>query len=149
MARLIAQGQEVQVLINGQPVGLATGASYDEDWQVNAANVLNYLGPIDYDSQGYRCAINISTFIPEVPGSGPWPDGGSKALADYLPTRSQVQGAGNGVVNKFDTVSFISTATNNVVNSFRNVVLSSNGTQISPNSYITTNIQFLAVERTQ
>jgi len=30
--KILAGGAWVQVLINGQPVGLATGASYDEDW---------------------------------------------------------------------------------------------------------------------
>lgn len=145
-SRLIMQGFEVLVLINSTPVGLATGASYEEDWQPVPANTLNYLGPIDWDSQGYQCAINLSTYIPEVPGSGPWPDGGVKALSDFLPTRSQVQ-ANNGTVNKFDLMQFVSTATGQIVNQFRSVLLASNGTQATPNTYLTANIRFLAVAR--
>ena len=144
--RLIAQGFEILVLLNNTPVGLATRASYDEEWSPVPANVLNYLGPIDWDSQGYQCSINMSTFIPEVPGSGPWPDGGVKALADFLPTRSQVQAA-NGTVNKFNLLQFASTATGQIVNQFRSVLLAQNGTQITPNSYVTANIRFLAVAR--
>ncbi len=143
--RLIAGGSRVQVLFNGQPVGLATGASYDEDWAVTPANVLNFLGPIDYDSQGYSCSLNMSTFIPEIPGGGPFPDGGLKALADYLPTRSQVQGTGKP--GEIDSVQFVNTSTGEIVNQFRNVMIASNGTQINPNSYISTNVRMMAVER--
>lgn len=146
MARLIAQGFEVQVLMNGTPVGLATNASYDEDWQPNPANVLNYLGPIDWDSQGYQCSITLGTYIPEPPGTGPWPDGGQVALASYIPTRTQVQAA-NGTVNKFALLQFLSTSTGDILNQFSTVLLASNGTQISPNSYITMNVRFLAVQR--
>lgn len=146
MAQLIAQGYQCLVLFNGTPVGLATNASYDEDWQPTPANVLNYLGPIDWESQGYTCSIVLGTFIPEVPGSGPWPDGGVKAISDFLPTRSQVQQA-NGVVNKFALLQFANTTTGAIINQFVNVLLASNGTQITPNSYITANVRFMAVAR--
>lgn len=144
--RLIAGGSFVQVLLNGQAIGLCSQASYDEDWAVNPANVLNYHGPVDYDSQGYSCSINLGTFIPEVPGSGPWPDGGVRALADFLPTRSQVQ-SNHGKPGEFDLLQFVNTGTGQVMNQFRKVMLASNGTQIQPNSYVTANIRFMAVER--
>ena len=145
--KLIAGGAWVQVRINGEAVGLATQASYDEDWQVNPANVLNYHGPVDYDSQGYSCSITLGTFIPEVAGSGPWPDGGSKALADFLVTRSLVQSNG-GKPGEYDLLEFLNTAEGSILASFRKVMLASNGIQISPNSYVTANIRFMAVERT-
>lgn len=145
--KLIAGGAWVQVLVNGSPVGLATNASFDEDWAVNPANVLNYHGPVDYDSQGYSCTLTLGTFFPERPGSGPWPDGGVTALADLLPTRSQVQ-SNDGKPGEFDLVQFVNTATGELVNQFRRVMIASNGVQITPNAYVTANIRLMAVERT-
>jgi len=148
MQKMILGGNLVQVVVDGQNIGLATNASYDEDWAVNPANVLNYLGPIDYDSQGYSCTITLGTFVPEVPGGGPWPDGGMKTLHDLLPTRRQVQ-ANAGKPGGFDTLQFINTATGDVVNQFEKVMIASNGSQISPNAYVTANIRLMAVERSQ
>jgi hypothetical protein len=148
-SKLIAGGSWIQVLIDSKAVGLATGASYDEDWSVNPANVLNYHGPIDYDSQGYSCTITLSTFIPEVPNvaGSPTPDGGAKALADFLPIRSNVQSNG-GKPGEFGTLQFVNTSTKATMNSFRKVMLASNGVQITPNSYVTANMRLMAVERT-
>ncbi len=145
--KLIAGGAWIQVLIDGDPVGLATQASYDEDWGVNPANVLNYHGPVDYDSQGYSCTITLGTFVPERPGFGPWPDGGVVALNDLLVTRSDVQ-SNDGKPGEFDLLQFVNTATGDIVNQFRKVMLASNGTQISPNSYVTANLRFMSIERT-
>jgi hypothetical protein len=114
---------------------------------VNPANVLNYHGPVDYDSQGYSCNITLGTFIPERPGMGPWPDGGVTSLSDYLVTRSEVQ-SNDGKPGEFDLMQFVNTATGDVINQFRKVMLASNGTQISPNSYVTANMRFMCVERT-
>lgn len=147
MAKLVAGGAWVQVLIEGAPVGLASNASYDEDWVVNPCNVLNFHGPMDYDSQGYSCTITIGTFVPEKPGTSPWPDGGSSALIEYIPTRSEVQ-SNDGKPGEFDMLQFVNTATGQVLNQFRKVMVASNGTQIAPNSYVTANIRFMAVERT-
>lgn len=145
--KIITGGAWVQVLINGEPVGLTNQASYDEDWAVNPANVLNYHGPVDYDSQGYSCTITLGTFVPEVPGAGPWPDGGITALADYLPTRSFVQ-SNDGKPGEFDLMQFVNTATGNLLNQFRRVMIASNGTNITPNAYVTANIRLMAIERT-
>lgn len=145
--KMIAGGAWVQVLVNGDPVGLATQAAYDEDWAVNPANVLNYHGPVDFDSQGYSCTVTLGTFVPERPDSGPFPDGGVQTLADLLVTRSQVQ-SNSGKPGEFDLLQFVNTATGEVVNQFRKVMLASNGTQISPNSYVTANLRFMSVERT-
>lgn len=68
--KLIAGGAWVQIAVNGSVVGLVTQASYDEDWGVQPANVLNYHGPVDYDSQGYSCNITLGTYVPERPGEG-------------------------------------------------------------------------------
>lgn len=129
------------------PVGLATGASYDEDFAVNPANVIGYHGPIDYDSQGYTCSITIQAFVPEVPGSGPWPEGGVIAIHDLLVTRAQVQSNG-GRPGEFDVMQFVNLSTGEVINSFSKVMLASDGVQIAPNSFVTANMRFMSVERT-
>ena len=143
---MIAGGAWVQVLIDGHPVGLATNASYDEDWAVNPANVLNFLGPVDYDSQGYSCTLTLGAYFPERPGAGPWPDGGVKALIDFLPTRSQVQ-SNDGKPGGFDLLQFVNVATGMLVNQFRKCMIASKGSQISPNAYVTANMRLMAVER--
>jgi len=144
--KLIAGGAWVQVVVDGEAVGLATGASYDEDFAVNPANVLNYHGPIDYDSQGYSCTITLNTFIPERPGRGPFPDGGIKALSELLPSRSEIA-SNDGKPGEFDLLQFINTATAELVAQFRKVIIASDGVQISPNSYVTANMRLMAVEK--
>jgi hypothetical protein len=148
--KLIASGAWVQVKIKVDGVlkalGLAQGCSYDEDWGVQPANCLNHLGPISYDSQNYSCNINMSAFVPEKKASlltsG---DGGETTFADLLPTRDDIQVDGKGKV--FEQLVFINTATGEVLNQFEQVILASNGTQVSPNSYVTSNMRFQAVKR--
>lgn len=145
--KIILGGAWVQVTIDGKPVGLATGASYDEDWSINPANTLNYHGPLDYTSQGYSCTITLSTFVPEVPGTTEWPDGGVRALSEFLPTRSQI--AQNlGKPGEFTELQFINKDTDDVVAAFRQVIIASNGVQVTPNAYVTANIRLMAIERT-
>jgi hypothetical protein len=145
--KIITGGAWVQIIIDGEPVGLTTSASYDEDWGITPANVLNVLGPMDYDSQGYSCNITLATFIPETPGSSPWPDGGVKALSEFLPTRSQVQGNG-GKPGEFGEMQFFNTATRLLVAAFKQVIVASNGVQVNPNTYLTANIRLMSLERT-
>ena len=145
--RQIASGALVQVLINGEPVGLATNAAYDEDFAVTPANVLGVLGPIEYDCQNYTCSINLGTFVPMRPDMGPWPDGGVRAISDLLPTRSQIQGNA-GKPSEFDLLQFVNIANGEIISQFRQVVLANDGVQIGANSYITANVRFMARERT-
>ena len=155
MQKLIAGGSEcqIQVIRNGSPavpLGLVTGASYDEDFGVQGSRVIGFLGPLTYDSQDYSCMINLGSYVPQTQGTSntnaPYPDGGVKNLMDFLPTRSQIQ-ANNGIPGGFDTVQFVNLATGAILNQFEGVVISSDGTQIAPNSYLTNNIRLLAVER--
>ncbi len=144
--RLIAGGAWCRIVIDGVVMGLVTGASYDEDWGVAPAKVLNHHGPVDYDSQDYTCRITLQAFVPEPSAVAPFPDGGSKALQDMLPTRSQVQ-SNAGKPGMFGVLQFISTSSAKVLNQFENVMIASNGSQIAPNAFVTGNIQMLAVER--
>jgi len=146
--KLICGGAWTQIAIDGDPVGLAMQSSYDEDWRVMPAEVLNYHGAVDYDSLGYSCNITLGTYVPERPGQTPFPDGGVIALNELLVTRSQVQ-SNAGKPGEFGILQFLNTDTGEVIHQFRKVMLASNGSQIAPNSYVTANMRFLAVERTQ
>lgn len=139
---------QVKVLIEGQwrAIGMATGASYNEDYSVQPANVLNHLGPISYDSQNYSCRVNMSTFVPERKELlAILPDKGEITIEDLLPTRDQIQVDGKG--KQFDGLMFVNTATGEVLRQFQDVIVASNGQQVSPNQYITEDIQFFAVKR--
>ena len=146
--KMIAGGAWVQVMvrINGilKAIGMASGCSYNEDWNVQAANVLNHLGPISLDSQGYTCSIDLNTFVPEKKVAL-YDDGGEITIEDLLPYRDEVQVDGKG--KTFDQVLFVNTATQKVLRSFTGVVVASNGEQVSPNAYVTENMRFLAIKR--
>lgn len=146
--KMIAGGAWVQVLVALEgilkSIGLASGCSYDEDWAVQQANVLNHLGPISLDSQGYTCSITLSVFVPEKTLIL-YADGGEITIEDLLPYRDDVQFDGKG--KEFNQLLFMNTATNKVIRSFSGVVVASNGEQISPNAYITENMRFQAIKR--
>ena len=147
-AKLVAGGAWVQVLIKigGEmySVGLASGCSYDEDWNIQQANVLNHLGPISLDSQGYTCSITLSAFVPERTMTL-YAAGGEITIEDLLPTRAEVQEDGKG--REYESLVFQNTATRKVIRSFSGVVVASNGEQVSPNAYVTENMRFLALRR--
>lgn len=142
----IANGAQVQVVLNGVPIGLATGCGYDEDFALNPAKVIGMLGPIDYDSQDYTCSITLGSYKAVVPGDGPWPDGGQKTISDFIPIKDDIVNNLNRP-NNFDTLQFMNVATGNEANRFRGVSIASNGEQVSPNSYVTKNIRLLAIKR--
>jgi len=147
-AKLVAGGAWIQVLVKISgvlySVGLASGCSYDEDWNIQQANVLNHLGPVSLDSQGYTCSITLSTFVPEKTMTL-YADGGEITIEDLLPTRDEVQVDGKG--REYEQLVFQNTATQKVVRSFSGVVVASNGEQVSPNAYVTENMRFLALKR--
>lgn len=146
--KFIATGAwgQVLVMIDGtlKSIGLATGCSYDEDWGLQKANVLNLLGPASLDSQDYTCSITISFFVPEKK-IVLYVDGGEITLEDILPYRDDVQADGKG--RTFEQLVFMNTATNKVIRSFSGVAVASNGDQVSPNAYLTANMRFMALKR--
>ncbi len=146
--KLIVGGAWVQVLVmidrKLKSIGLANSCSYDEDWNIVQGLVLNHLGPISLDSQGYTCTMNMGSFVPEKTITL-YADGGEITINDILPSRDEVQRDGKG--RGFDQLVFLNTATQKVEDSFSGVVIASNGKQISPNAYVTANIRFMAIKR--
>ena len=134
--RQIAGGAWIGLKIDGKLIAMVSNASYDEDFQVQGANVINYLGPISYDSQGYQCTINIGTLV-LIDKSN---------LKDLLPTRSDIQKDGKMPEH---TMTFVETSTGQVFNSFSGVMLASDNLSVQPNQYVTSNLRFFAVERLQ
>ncbi len=148
MEKMIAGGAwtQVQIKIAGilYGLGLASGCSYNEDWAIQQANVLNHLGPISLDSQGYSCSLDLSVFVPEKKNLL-YADRGEITIEDLLPYRDDVQADGKG--RDFEQLLFLNTANQKVLRSFTTVVVASNGEQVSPNAYITANMRFLALKR--
>ena len=132
--RLINGGSWVGVKVNGDLVALASGASYNEDFQVQPANVINHLGPISYDSQGYSCTLTIDLLIARD----------KQEVLDLIPKRSKVQRDGKMPEN---TVEFVDTSDNVVLESFSGVILNSDSMTVQPNTYVTGNLNFSAVQR--
>lgn len=132
--RMIAGGAWVGIKVNGNLIALASGCSYNEDFQVQPANVINNLGPISYDSQGYTCTLTIDILVARD----------KQEILQLIPVRSQVKKDGKMPEN---TVEFIDTADSVIINSFAGVVLNTDSVNVQPNTYVTGNLQFSAVER--
>lgn len=151
--KIIAAGAFAQVRVREKStdplrvIGLATDASYNESFSLQEANVIGHLGAVSIDSQGYRCSIQIGTYVPEKKAQGgQYADGGDTTLSDLLPTRSDVQLDGKG--KTFEYLDFFNKATGEVLNAFAHVVIADNGARIGANAYITNNISLQAIERT-
>lgn len=147
---MIAGGAWVQVKVKKDgkmmPLGLATNVSYDEDWGVQPANVLNHLGPVSYDSQNYTCSVTLGTFVPEKAADlTSIPDGGAITVNDLIPTRDEIQLDGKG--REYETLQFVNTATGAIINQFEKAIVASNGASANPNAYVTANMRFNCVKR--
>lgn len=153
--KIIASGAWAQVRVKKgdgdqmEVIGLCTDANFNENFNLQEAAVLGYLGPISIDSQGYRCNIQIGTFIPEETRTAPDVAGikADTTLYDLAASRGDVQADGKG--RTFAYMDFYNSAVGEVIAAFNNVIVSDYGARVSPNAYVTSNMSFLAMERTQ
>lgn len=156
--KIIASGAWVQVRIKKgdgdqtEVVGLCTDANFNENFNLQEAAVIGYLGPISIDSQGYRCNIQIGTFIPEAEigeGAAQLVAGivADTTLKGLAATRASVMADGKG--RTFAYMDFYNETNKTVIAAFSNVIVSDYGARVSPNAYVTSNMSFLAMERTQ
>lgn len=149
--RIIAAGGWVQVRVldvDGQwkGIGLAQGCSYNEDYGVQPANVMNHIGPVSYDAQNYSCRVSLSTFVPNRKVlTSILPDGGEITIEDLLPLRDEIQASGRGKM--FDGLQFANTSTSAIIRQFQDLIVGSNGQQVSPTNYLSEDIQFFAIKR--
>jgi len=123
-------------------LSIASELTYDEDYHVNPAEVIGFLGPIAYDSQGYTCQLSMTLYV-KRPSSAdttlPWDD-----IEKIFPLREQIIQDGALAENELRIYDI---ATFDILNAFEGCVLSTNGVQLRPNSYITRNARYYAVQR--
>jgi hypothetical protein len=132
----------------GKTVGLVTNFSYTEDFNITEAQVIGFFGPVSLDAQNYRCNITFGAFVPPKPRaeiSEAYLDGGETTLAKLLKTRSEIALTGLGTV--LDQVDIVDKQAGTVLNSFTYVVISNNGVTVNPATYVTSNMQMMAIER--
>lgn len=130
---------------NEDLISLAREVSYNEDFRVQPAEVIGFLGPIAYDSLGYQCQFTIGLLVPRP---GAVDISGRKigtVLQEYFPTRSQI--LDNGFMPEIDINFYDYKDTSDLLNEFRGAVLATNSMQVQPNQYAVRNATFFTVER--
>lgn len=130
-------------------LGLVQNASYNEDFNVVAAQVIGFLGPVSLDSQNYTCNLTLGTYVPLNPREDivvPYLDGGNTTIQKLLKTRSDIALTGKGTV--LSQLDFVDIQAGVVYNSFSQAIISSNGVTIGAAAYVTGNMQLMCIERT-
>jgi len=152
--KLIQQGAFCNVVIydkdnNRKTLGLVQNASYNEDFNVVAAQVIGFFGPVSLDSQNYSCNLTLGTYVPIDPRAVivvPYLDSGDTTIQQQLKTRSEIALTGKGTV--LNQIDFTDKQGGTIYNSFSQCVISSNGVTIGAAAYVTANIQLMCIERT-
>jgi len=129
-------------------LGLVSSASYNEDFQVSEAQVIGFFGSVSLDVQNYKCTISIGTYVPANPRGAtvePYLDGGNITLSELVKTRTQI--ALDGIGSVLDQVDFANRQSGEIIASFKYVVISANSGQINPATYVTSNMQMMAIEK--
>ena len=119
--------------------GLATKLSFNEDYNPQELDVLGHLGPMQYDSMGYRCEIEIGLFNPKDRG----------IIDTYVPSRAELQTSGKlkkYIIRVEQTGGATGEAKKNLLK-FRGVIFARHSWDISPNARIEGNLSLLAMER--
>jgi len=125
-------------------LGICSDFSYDEDFQVNPAEVIGYLGPIAYDSQGYSCRISLGTYVQRASDRTALPGGSIGDVNILFPRRQDIIRTGKLTDNEITLVDIFD---GSILNNFVGCILATNGVQVRPNSYITRQATYLATER--
>jgi len=114
---------------------LATGANYDEDFNVQPLEVLGHLGAVEYNSFGYTCSVNVDSLVAKD----------KLEFNKYIPNRADVQADGH-LPNWL--ITFKSTDISAVIYSqFRGVVVAGSGQNIATNQFVSMNVRMMAIER--
>jgi|GEM_PF-2591768 len=151
--------QTKQILISGANVvlrvglddaatfifGLVSNVSYNENFQVQKANVIGHLGPVSMDPQDYSCEITIGAFVANVSehSSDLVGDKGNMSINPWIPARETALNDGS----KFGYLDFYDSNKDKVLAAFKGVIVSSSGVQVEGGGYVRQNIQMMALER--
>ncbi|GAB6276242.1 MAG: hypothetical protein SAMD01599839_07820 [Rectinema sp.] len=148
--QIIASGANVVVRIGKASdsaeieIGLASNVAFNENFQLQKANVVGYLGPLSIDPADYSCEITIGSFVPAKRNmNANDAPGGSQALSELVPTRATA--LDDGV--KFQYLEFYNKKSDTVLAAFSGVVVASSGMNVDGNAYAKSNIQLWALER--
>ncbi len=138
--RFIANGAFIRLEVNGTQVALCSGASFNEDFNVQPVETLNVLGPVQYDSTGYSCSVDINLFVFR-----------DKRFIDsfidgqrFIPLRKEVSAEGSMPDRR---LSFLDRVDNKTHNTFEGCVLNTHRSDINPNSYVQRSLSFLSRAR--
>jgi hypothetical protein len=150
---IIATGASVQcrVSVNGDNpniiLGLSTNVSYQEDFQLQDANVLGVLGPVSIDPHGYTLSITVGVFVPAKKkiGNDTYQSNITKGVLEMLPVRSDLFATSKGKV--FQSMDFYDKDSNTVLAKFVGCVLQNTGMNIEGQTYAKANVQFRAIDR--
>jgi len=150
--QIIASGANVIMRIGvdsdtpDKHIGLASNVSYTENFQLQKANVIGYLGPVSIDPADYSCEITIGSFVPakrKMDANDTPLDSTEYGIGELIPSRSTA--LDNGV--KFQYVDFYNKKTDVVLAAFSGVVVASAGMDVQGNAYAKSNVQLWALER--
>lgn len=146
--QVLISGANVVVRVNSTPggagstvLGLVSQASYNENFQIQKANVLGHLGPISMDPQDYSCEITIGAFAARIPVDVP--EGSDTEIAPWVPSRGKALDDNA----KFPYLDFYDLGTQEVIEAFSGVIVASSGKQIEGGGYVRVNVQLQALER--
>jgi hypothetical protein len=150
---IIATGASVQVRIGKNTdtpnivIGLATNASYQENYNLQDAVVLGTLGPVSIDVQGYTCTITIGTFVPSklAMGENRYDAVATEGILENVPYREDIFSSLPG--QKFQSLDFYDKDSGTVLAQFSGAVLSDDGITVEGNAYAKGNVQFRALEK--
>ncbi|GHU24783.1 hypothetical protein FACS1894164_12240 [Spirochaetia bacterium] len=141
--RCILRMGKSESLGKSDEVALVTSFDASEDFQVQDATVIGYLGPISIDPQGYTCSITIASLVPIL--SEQLYDGANQHYVhQWLPYREDFM-ADNGMI-KIPFMDFVDKTNGVVIAAFRGVIVTSAGTQAEGNTYIRSNVQMRALD---
>lgn len=147
MQGLIANGKRIRVTleVNGviKNIGLAKNASWDDDFKLQATEVMGCLEAVSYDTMGYSCSINLGTFVPNKKIVGKYADGGEITILDFLPNCEDVWKT--GLMPEHKILSFVNMSTGEILNQFQDVMVSSCGATMD--GFVTYNVKLVAVKR--
>ncbi|MDR1837629.1 MAG: hypothetical protein LBQ89_08230 [Treponema sp.] len=148
---IIALGSNCHVRVgtnaaDAENIALVASFQANEDFQVQDATCLGNLGPVSVDPQGYTCTVSLNGFLPSkriLDGEMQYPEGGKKAIMDYIPSRAQFMEA--GAVPKIAYLDFYNRKAGKVLCAFEGVLITSNGVDAEGNAYVRNNVQMRAL----
>jgi hypothetical protein len=153
-SHIIATGASVQCRVseNGDTpdtiLGLCTNVSYQEDFQLQDANVIGVLGPVSIDPQGYNLSVSVGVFVPAKKriGNDTYQSDITKGVLEMLPVRADLFATSKGKV--FQSMDFYDKDSRTVLAKFVGCVLQNTGMNIEGQTYAKANVQFRAIDRT-